>query len=361
MKIAIHLAHPAHFHMFRIVIGNLTKNHDVLVTYNEKDVLENLVNNSELKSLSKKINAPKGSGSKIDLIKQFGKKNIGLYKVLKEFNPEIIIGTSIIIAWVGRLLNTKSIIVNEDDFDIVIKTAQIGYPFATTILCPLVCRTAKWEAKCVKYNGYHELAYLRPEHFTPDRDKIKSFHTGDQPYFLIRFAELTAHHDEGIKGINTELAKKLIDILSPKGSVYITSEKKLDADLEAYKIQIDPLDMHHAMFFANMYIGDSQTMAAEAAVLGTPALRFNDFVGRLSYLEELEYKWQLTIGIKTDDQSRLLDLAEQLSQSSDLKADWAVKRDLMLAGTIDVALFWTSFFENYPNSIAQYKDELNNL
>ena len=44
-------------------------------------------------------------------------------------------------------------------------------------------------------------------------------------------------------------------------------------------ININPLDIHHVMSFASIYIGDSQTMAAEAGVLGTPFIRFNDFVG----------------------------------------------------------------------------------
>jgi predicted glycosyltransferase len=34
----------------------------------------------------------------------------------------------------------------------------------------------------------------------------------------------------------------------------------------------------------DLYIGDSQTMAAEAAVLGIPSIRFNSFVGKLVYL-----------------------------------------------------------------------------
>ena len=42
------------------------------------------------------------------------------------------------------------------------------------------------------------------------------------------------------------------------------------------------------MAFASLYIGDSQTMAAEAGVLGVPFVRFNDFVGRIGYLRELE-------------------------------------------------------------------------
>ena len=50
-------------------------------------------------------------------------------------------------------------------------------------------------------------------------------------------------------------------------------------------------------------------MAAECAVLGTPSIRFNDFVGKLGYLEELELEYGLTFGIKTSDPEKLLDMA----------------------------------------------------
>ena len=55
--------------------------------------------------------------------------------------------------------------------------------------------------------------------------------------------------------------------------------------------------MHHVMAFASLYIGDSQTMAAEAGVLGVPFVRFNDFVGRIGYLRELEDVYQLGFGV----------------------------------------------------------------
>ena len=48
---------------------------------------------------------------------------------------------------------------------------------------------------------------------------------------------------------------------------------------------IDPSDMHQVMAHASLYIGDSQTMAAEAGVLGVPFIRCNDFVGRIGYLD----------------------------------------------------------------------------
>ena len=62
--------------------------------------------------------------------------------------------------------------------------------------------------------------------------------------------------------------------------------------------------MHHALYFAEMFIGDSQTMTAEAAVLGTPALRLNNFVGKLGYLNELERKFNLTYGLNQMKQKR---------------------------------------------------------
>ena len=51
-------------------------------------------------------------------------------------------------------------------------------------------------------------------------------------------------------------------------AIYITSERPLEPQFEKYRIKINPLDMHHVMAFASLYIGDSQTMAAEAGVLG---------------------------------------------------------------------------------------------
>ena len=104
-------------------------------------------------------------------------------------------------------------------------------------------------------------------------------------------------HDSGIKGINTEIAQRLIDILAPHGTIYITSERPLEPQFEQYRIRINPLDMHHVMAFASLYIGDSQTMAAEAGVLGTPFVRFNDFVGRIGYLRELEDTYHLGFGV----------------------------------------------------------------
>ena len=175
---------------------------------------------------------------------------------------------------------------------------------------------------------------------------------------IMRFASLNAHHDSGIKGINTEIAQRLVDILKPHGRIYITSERPLEPQFEEYRIKINPLDMHHVMAFASLYIGDSQTMAAEAGVLGVPFVRFNDFVGRIGYLRELEDKYELGYGIKASAPGSVDQFCSRVEElvsmpSAERKAVFQERRQTMLSDKIDCAKFLTWFIENYPQSAEQ--------
>ena len=186
------------------------------------------------------------------------------------------------------------------------------------------------------------------------------FAVSGEPYFLIRFSALNAHHDKGIKGISNEIAERLVKILEPFGTIYITSERPLEPQFEKYRIKINPLDMHHVMAFASLYIGDSQTMAAEAGVLGVPFVRFNDFVGRIGYLRELEDTYELGYGIKASAEGSVDALCERVETlvsmpSAERKATFAARREKMLSDKIDCAKFLTYFIENYPQSAEQTK------
>jgi len=149
-------------------------------------------------------------------------------------------------------------------------------------------------------------------------------------------------------------------LLMKNGQIYITSERPLEPQFEKYRIKINPLDMHHVMAFASLYIGDSQTMAAEAGVLGVPFVRFNDFVGRIGYLRELEDKYQLGYGIKASAEGSVDQLCSRVEElvsmpSAERKAVFQERRQTMLSDKIDCAKFLTWFTENYPNSATEVK------
>jgi hypothetical protein len=348
-RLAIFLGHPAHFHLFKNVVKNLEdKGYEIDFLVKRKDIVEQLVKEAGYNYYV--VRSKERTSSTIPaliwaVVLMTWKTS---YYLLKR-RPYLLIGTH------GRpdickLLGIHTITCNEDDADVVPLFAKITYPGTSVILVPTVCDCGIWNDKAIKYCSYQELAYLHPNHFKPDKKIVEKYFSTESPYCIIRFAKLNAHHDKGIKGITTEIAQRLIDILKPHMRVYITSERILEPQFESYRIKIDPMDMHHVMAFACLYIGDSQTMAAEAGVLGVPFVRFNGFVGRIGYLRDLEENYHLGFGIKTDDEEHLYDVVKELVEMPDRKRVFEERKDKMLSDKIDYAAFLSWFVENYPNS-----------
>jgi hypothetical protein len=345
MKFLFYIGHPAHYHNFKVVSKNLVdKGHQVVWVVREKDVLFQLTADSPYKTHFIKEKAPKGKWGRIARIL---KREVRMFFIMLSFKPDVSIGTDLVITHIGKILDIPSIVVNEDDAEAVPLFANMALKYATNILAPESCSVGPYGDKTIFYKGFQELAYLHPTYFSPDRTKIQTLFGDKQAFFLLRFASLTAHHDDGVAGIDDELAKRIISILEKKGNVWITSERPLSLEFEKYRIAIPANDIHHAMSFASLYIGDSQTMAAEAAILGTPSLRYNDFVGKLGYLEELEHKYQLTLGIPTNQSERLIEKVKEIVDDPESNKKWAARRINMIEETIDVAAFWTEYFENY--------------
>lgn len=355
MRILVYMGHPAHFYNYKNVIPRLKEHgHEVEILIKKKDVLQELLDNAGMPYHN--ILKEGRKDSKLGILWGTLKRAWRLNSFCAKFKPDILTGTSVENSWIGKLRHIPVININEDDADVVPKYAKLSYPWADEILTPVVCDNGKWNAKSVKYNGYHELAYLHPNHFTADRSVVEKYFPTNSPYFLIRFAKLKAHHDTGIKGISTEIAQRLIDILKPYGRVYISSERELEPQFEPYRIHIKPIDMHHVMAFADLYLGDSQTMAAEAGVLGVPFIRFNDFVGRIGYLRELEEVYHLGYGIKTTEVEKLYETVGSLIKMDNRREIFQQRRAKMLSEKIDFASFLSWFIEGYPQSKNAFRE-----
>jgi predicted glycosyltransferase len=312
----------------------------------QKDILEKLLQDEGLTYT--KIRKGRGKG-KLGLVRSVLQMEHGMVRFIRKNKIDLLAGTTL--SFAARVFTKAKVIsVNEDDAAVVPMFAKLSYPFANAILNPRVCDSGKWDAKATKYESYQELAYLHPNHFTPDKQVVEKYFSAEKPYFIMRFAKLNAHHDSGIQGINTEIAQRLIDILKPYGDIYITAERELEPQFEQYRIKINPLDMHDVMAFAQLYIGDSQTMAAEAGVLGVPFVRFNDFVDRIGYLRELEDFYKLGFGIKTNEIEKLYFIVSELVTMKNRKDIFQERRRKMLSEKIDYAKFLTWFIENYPES-----------
>jgi hypothetical protein len=357
MRILIDLGHPAHFHLFKNVAFELEKRgHRTFWAARRKDVLVDLL---ETYRLPYRIVTVARTGL-LNFIRELVKRDYEIYKMSKELQVDLMIGVSISIAQVSRITPVRSIVFNDDDARAGKVFARLTYPFADTIVTPDCLKNENFGIKHIKYPSYHALAYLHPHYFSPDSGILGDIglREGDK-YFLLRFVSLEASHDIGEAGLSLSMRRKLIKRLSKFGKVFITAEKDLLPEFKEYELTVAPDKIHHLLYYATMFIGDGQTMAAEAAVLGTPAIRCNTFVRRISYLEELEHKYGLTYGFLPPDEERMFDKIMELLSTEDLKKIWQEKRSRLFQDKIDLTCWMVDFIENYPESFYDYQRRMN--
>lgn len=349
MNILFYLGHPAQYHFFKHAILELKKRrHQIFILIKTKDILEKLLISDGLTYVNIQLIARKNNSFSI-----FIASILRTYKVIKfsrKNKIDTLLGTDSSVAQAAFFLRKKSITTLEDDYLVIKKLCDLTYPFTNTILVPSVCDVGKWAKKKIGYEGYMKLTYLHPNIFSPS-ENIKKKYISDKKYMLIRIAKLTAHHDVGIKGLNMQLIKRVIEIVESAGyKVYISSEVNLDMELKQYQLIINPLDIHHILFFSSMLISDSQSMSVESAMLGVPSIRYSDFAGKISVLEELEHKYRLTFGISTKNNNGLIEKIEELISIENLREEFQRRRMKMLSDKIDVTAFLVWFIENYPTS-----------
>jgi len=351
VEFLFYFAHPAQFLFARNSVRRLKKSgHQVHVLIKGKDVLEDLISGSGIAYHN--ILPEKRGNSKLAILYSLLKRNLKLISFLRNNKTDVLIGTDASIAQVGKLFGKETITILEDDYDIIRQLAKLTYPYTKHILVPYPCEVGPYEHKKIGYPGYMKLAYLGPGLFKPDRSIVN---LPEAPYFLLRLSALQAHHDEGVKGLNDQVLLEIIQKLNRHGNVYISSEKELKPDFEQYRLQLNPADIHHYLYFSEMFVSDSQSMSVESALLGVPSIRVSDFAGRISVLNELEDDYQLTFGIKPGDNDALMGKLEELLFMENRKNIFHKRRFNMLSEKIDVSEFFTWFLMEYPQSVDELK------
>ena len=351
MKIIVGIGHPAHFHLFKnFILRNTERGNVVKVVITEKDILKTLLIENNIKF--EVIASRKENETLPNKVLKVFRSSINLNKILKEFKPDLLIGCLSQLVFASFLKRTPILFFGEDDIAYTLLQGIFTLPFISYLIAPNATRLGFFNYKKISYNGFQKLAYLHPNLFTPDRKKVDI----KEKFFILRFASLSAYHDGNAAGINNEIAYKLVKILTEKGKVIITSERDLPESLEKYRFRGNLNDIHYYLYYADLYVGDSQSMAVESAMLGTPNIRFNDFIGKIGVLEELENKYGLTCGIHSSKPGKLISKINEFLNTPNLKQEFKRRRNNMLSDKIDVTAFMVWFIDNYPESVKIIKE-----
>lgn len=350
MNYLFYIAHPSHYYTFKKLMATIRGGGGkVFVIIKTKDILEEILKRDGVNYINVSPRRRRNNVLSIafDVFKRICV--VTVFIIVHHIDRVVSCGSDIGLS--ARITRKPHFLFNDDDYFIVTNSARFGWPFVKVIFAPRSCDMGRFGYKTEYYSGYQKLFYLQDTVFKPNPEIVRNL-VGEGRYFLIRTVGLEAHHDKGVRGLDNQLVKKIIAYLKPWGKVYITSEKQIPQEFREYELKINPTDIHHYIYYSDLLIGDSQSMVHEAAILGTPSIRCNDFAGKIGVLEELEKTYKLTLGYTPDQQDQLLSAINELVETEGIKEIYRERSKKMISEMIDVNEFVYWYLCNYPESRA---------
>jgi predicted glycosyltransferase len=314
----------------------LDRGHEVAVTARRKDVAAELLDRL---AIPHTVLSNQATGS-LGLAAELALRTKRLIGIARDFKPTVmteLAGPSIIPA--ARLLRIPAAVFYDTEF--ATRTNRWVYPLATTVCTP-DCYYGAVRGTHITYPSYQELAYLHPERFTPDRGRLPAFGLDPAERFsVVRFVSWQASHDSREIALTTEQKREIVAMLEAHGRVLISSESHLPPELADHAVRGPVEDIHHLLAYATTVVGESATMASEAAVLGTPAV-FIAKTGR-GYTDDLEESYQLVANVSPlAFDAALTAIADSLTVPAEVRAR---RQSDLLRDKVDLTSWMVEFFE----------------
>jgi len=345
MNILIDIGHPAHVHYFKNFIKILKGNgHQIFITSREKEITYKLL---EAYNFSYKS---RGLG-KSSLFGKFFYLFIGTYRVWKYAYKNKI---DLYISFASPYNALASIFYRRpniafDDTEHNIFNHKIYVPRSNSVLTPAEFKK-DFGINHLRFDSTMDVAYLHPKYFVPKNVVFKKRIQNQKAktkIVILRIVSWNASHDINQSGFEIENIYRLIKMLSDFAEVYISSEKALPQDLEKYSIDISPEDIHHYMYNADLFIGESGSMATESAFLGTHSIVLNSAAPSFGVFNRLSNYKIFTIAKDFDD---LISNTLQIIKQDNLKEEGKRISEDIIADCINLTDFMVWFVENYPES-----------
>ena len=337
MRILIDIGHPGHVHLFRPFAQKMkNKGHDILFTCRQKEFEIELLEAAKFNFIS----FGKHYKTKIGKLWGLFKFDYMLFFTAMKFKPDIFLSHGSIYAAHVAFLFKKPHISMEDSGNM--EQIRLYLPFTQTVLTPFELQQELGN-KQIRYHSYHELAYLNPKYFRPNKDILKILGvTENEKYALLRFVSWDATHDIGQGGFTSQQKEEIVCFLSARIKLFISAEGNVPESFKEYLIKIKPDQIHDVLYFADFVVSEGATMASESGVLGTPAI----YVNSLSrcYNEDQE-KYGTVFNFRNGN-----GVLEKIKEFINTPFTQNERIKYILRDKIDLTSFLVWFVEQYPNS-----------
>lgn len=269
MRVLFDIVHPADVLFFRHPIRLLAeKGASIRIASRRKDVACDLLDEF---GLEHDPISTAGAGM-VGLAGELMARDLAMLGLALTWRPDVMVGLGgIAIAHAGWLTRRPAIAFYMADTAKL--QTRLTWPFITHLYVPESYNAVTAEGRTTRFQGIKELSYFHPENFAPDRARAKAAGWDeDRPNFLVRTVRWGANHDIGKSGWSDQELGALLDHLAARGRVHLSSERPMPDQFQQYLYRGAKSDLHHLIAYCSLYVGESATMAHEAAVLGCPAI-----------------------------------------------------------------------------------------
>ena len=283
MRVLFDIVHPADVLFFKRPLDHLiSRGVETLILSRHKDVTCGLLNGF---GFARRPISTAGRGS-IGLAAELVRRDVATARAARKFRPDVMIGFGgIAIAHAGKLLGIPSI--SFYDSENATRQTRLTWPFIDRLYVPLAYEGVTPKGRTIRLPGTKELSYLHPSAFAPDRETaIRHGLDPELDNFFVRIVDWRANHDIGKSGWSGDRLRQVIEFLSQHGRVHVSSEIPLPDSMASLRYCGTTTEVHHLVGHCRLVVGESATMASEAAIMGVPAIYCGrDFPG---YVNELE-------------------------------------------------------------------------
>lgn len=337
MKILIDIGHPGHVHLFKHFAHEMTRRgNSIHFTVRQKEFEIELLEHEGFNYTNY------GKHYKTRIGKIFGllKFTFLTIRTSFKFKPDYFLSHGSIYNALASFFLFKTNIALEDTGNW--EQVRIYFPFTKYIITSDFFHE-NYGKKQLRYKSFHEIAYLAPNYFKPNRLSLDLLNIKiDEPFAVLRFISWSASHDNKHLGISDQEKIALVNFLSKQIKVFISSESELISELEPYRIKIKPYDMHHILFFASLYIGEGGTTANECAVLGTPNILINYQAKKINLHKILKNEYQLQNYFDNIEDAKPI-ICDIISNKM-IKEEYRKRSIKMISEKIDLNKYLIEFF-----------------
>lgn len=283
MTILFDINHPAHVHYFKNTIQILREEgNEVIVVSRNKEIEHKLLDQYKIPFISR----GRGSESIFRKVFYYFYSVFLLSKIILRQKVDIVVSFMHPYgAHASFITGRKSLIFSDTE------NAKLHHlltvPFASEIHTSIHFKL-ELGSKQKRFNSLMELSYLHLDNFQPNSD-VKSLLNlrEDEKCVFLRFVSRKSMHDFSHPGLTGSDKIYLVEALSKLFKVIISSEVPLPPEIQKYSLEIQEKEIHSVLYYSDLYIGESATMAAESALLGVPSIYIDDEGrGYTDYLEE---------------------------------------------------------------------------